>query len=99
MMVFAGSTPLGNLFTGELAHLCGAPVALLAGAGLSMSAAVAGWLLRAPAEKSLAGTLPAPQTGSLGPASSKTTNPTETNLAELASASTSRIMSAHDAKM
>ncbi len=54
LTVFAGSTPLGNLFTGGLAHLSGAPIALLVGAGLSMSAAVAGWLLRAPAEKSLA---------------------------------------------
>jgi len=54
MMVFAGSLPLGNLFTGGIAHLFGAPIALLAGASLSMAAAVAGWLLRAPAEKSLA---------------------------------------------
>jgi MFS family permease len=106
MMVFAGSVPPGNLFTGELAHLFGAPVALLAGAGLSMSAAVAGWLLRAPAEKSLAGTLPAPQAGCpiqgmgiLAPASSKATNPSGTNPAEFASASASRIMEAHDAKM
>lgn len=54
MMVFAGSIPLGNLFTGGIAHLFGAPIALLAGAGLSMVAAVAGWILRAPAEKNLA---------------------------------------------
>jgi MFS family permease len=54
MMVFAGSVPLGNLFTGGIAHLFGAPIALLAGASLSMAAAVAGWVLRAPAEKSLA---------------------------------------------
>ncbi len=54
MMVFAGSTPLGNLFTGGLASLFGAPIALLAGAGLSLIAAVVGWTLRAPAEKSLA---------------------------------------------
>jgi MFS family permease len=54
MMVFAGSVPLGNLFTGGIAHLFGAPIALLAGAGLSMAAAVAGWVLRAPAEKNLA---------------------------------------------
>jgi MFS family permease len=57
MMVFAGSTPLGNLFTGELAHLFGAPIALLVDAGLSLSAATAGWFLRAPAEKNLAETL------------------------------------------
>lgn len=54
MLVFAGSIPLGNLFTGELAHLFGAPISLLAGAGLSLIAAVAGWILRAPAEKHLA---------------------------------------------
>jgi MFS family permease len=54
MMVFAGSVPPGNLFTGGLAHLFGAPVALLAGAGLSLAAGVVAWTLRAPAEKSLA---------------------------------------------
>src|SRR5438034_388617 len=52
MMVFAGSIPLGNLFTGAIAHLLGAPVALLAGAGLSLIAGIVGWILRAPAEKS-----------------------------------------------
>ena len=54
MMVFAGSTPLGNLFIGGLAILFNAPIALLAGATLSLIAAVGGWLLRKPAEKSLA---------------------------------------------
>jgi MFS family permease len=54
MMVFAGSVPPGNLFTGGIAHLFGAPVALLAGAGLSLAAGVVAWTLRAPAEKSLA---------------------------------------------
>ncbi len=54
MLVFAGSVPFGNLFTGGLAHVFGAPVSLLAGAGLSFVAAVAGWLLRKPAEKSIA---------------------------------------------
>ncbi|HTD20262.1 MAG TPA: MFS transporter, partial [Ktedonobacteraceae bacterium] len=54
MLVFAGSVPLGNLFTGGLAHLAGAPVALLVGAGLSLIAAIVGWVLRAPAEKDLA---------------------------------------------
>ncbi|HLZ64218.1 MAG TPA: MFS transporter [Ktedonosporobacter sp.] len=53
MLVFAGSIPLGNLFTGGLAHLFGAPIALLTGAGLSLIAAIAGWILRAPAEKSI----------------------------------------------
>jgi MFS family permease len=54
MMVFAGSTPLGNLFTGALAHLYNAPIALLAGAILSLAAAIGAWILRKPAEKSLA---------------------------------------------
>ncbi|GAC1392600.1 MAG: MFS transporter [Ktedonobacteraceae bacterium] len=54
MLVFAGSVPLGNLFTGGLAHLFGAPIALLVGAGLSFAAALAGWILRTPAEKSFA---------------------------------------------
>jgi MFS family permease len=56
MVVFAGSVPLGNLFTGGLAHLYGAPIALLVGAGLSLIAAIVGWILRSPAEKSLAET-------------------------------------------
>ncbi|HZR39994.1 MAG TPA: MFS transporter [Ktedonobacteraceae bacterium] len=51
MAVFAGSTPIGNLFTGALAHSFGAPIALLAGAVLSFIAAVTGWIVRAPAEK------------------------------------------------
>lgn len=54
MVVFAGSVPLGNLFTGGLAHLFGAPIALLIGAGLSLIAAIVGWILRSPAEKNLA---------------------------------------------
>ena len=54
MVVFAGSVPLGNLFTGGLAHLYGAPISLLIGACLSLVAAIVGWILRSPAEKSLA---------------------------------------------
>ncbi len=54
MMVFAGSTPLGNLFIGGLALLYNAPIALLIGAMLSLIAAVTCWILRKPAEKSLA---------------------------------------------
>ena len=54
MVVFAGSVPLGNLFTGGMAHLYGAPIALLIGACLSLIAAIAGWILRSQAEKSLA---------------------------------------------
>ena len=54
MMVFAGSVPLGNILAGGLAHLYGAPVSMLAQAGLSLIAATAGWIMRKPAEKSLA---------------------------------------------
>src|SRR5947209_6231755 len=54
MLVFAGSVPFGNLFTGGLAHILGAPIALLMGASLSMIAILAGWALRKPAEESLA---------------------------------------------
>jgi MFS family permease len=54
MVVFAGSVPLGNLFTGGIAHLFGAPIALLIGAGLSLIAAIVGWILRSTAEKNLA---------------------------------------------
>ncbi|WP_297157104.1 MFS transporter [Thermogemmatispora sp.] len=53
MMVFAGSSPIGNLYTGALADLFGAPAAVLAGALPSLIAALAGWFLRGPAEKDL----------------------------------------------
>lgn len=54
MLVFAGSVPLGNLFTGGMAHLFGAPIALLLGGAISLVAAIVGWILRTPAEKNLA---------------------------------------------
>jgi MFS family permease len=54
MVVFAGSVPLGNLFTGGLAHVYGASIALLVGGSLSLIAAIVGWILRSSAEKSLA---------------------------------------------
>ncbi len=54
MLVFAGSIPFGNLLTGGLAHLYGAQVALLIGVGISLVAAVIGWVLRKPAERDLA---------------------------------------------
>src|SRR5438876_2169863 len=54
MLVFAGSIPFGNLITGGLAHLYGAPVALLVGAGVSLVAVISAWVLRKPAEKALA---------------------------------------------
>ncbi len=54
MLVFAGSIPFGNLFTGGMAHLFGAPIALFVEASLSIIAVLIGWALRKPAEKSLA---------------------------------------------
>lgn len=57
MLVFNGSIPLGNLFTGGLAHLFGAPIALLAGAAPSLIAAIAGWVFRSSAEKDVAKSL------------------------------------------
>ncbi|MFL5657441.1 MAG: MFS transporter [Ktedonobacteraceae bacterium] len=54
MMVFNGTTPVGNLFTGALAAPFGASISLLVGALLSLVAAVFGWIYRKPAEKSLA---------------------------------------------
>ena len=54
MLVFVGSNPVGNLFTGALAHLFGASISLLVGAGLSLTAAIVGWVLRARTEKSSA---------------------------------------------
>jgi MFS family permease len=58
MMVFAGSVPLGNIFAGGLALLYGAPVSLLIGGLLSLIAAIVGWVMRKPAEKSLAESFP-----------------------------------------
>jgi MFS family permease len=57
MLVFAGTNPIGNLMTGGLAHLCGAPLTMLAGGGLSLIAAISGWMLRTSAEKSMAQSL------------------------------------------
>lgn len=54
MMVFNGTTPVGNLFIGGLAAPFGASFSLLVGALLSLIAAVFGWIYRKPAEKSLA---------------------------------------------
>src|SRR5437870_585858 len=54
MMVFNGSTPIGNIFTGGLAAPFGASISLLAGALLSLVAVVFGWIYRKPAERSLA---------------------------------------------
>jgi MFS family permease len=54
MVVFAGSIPFGNLLTGGLAHIYGASIALIVGGVLSLITAIVGWMLRSPAEKSLA---------------------------------------------
>jgi MFS family permease len=63
MMVFNGTTPLGNLFTGGLAATFGTSLALFAGAFLSLVAALLGWIYRKPAEKSLAETTGLLQSG------------------------------------
>jgi hypothetical protein len=42
VLLFAGTTPLGSLFVGALAHAYGAPVAMAAGGALSCLAAVYG---------------------------------------------------------
>ncbi len=54
LLVYAGSLPLGNLLAGGLTTLFGAPTAFLIGGSLCFVAAIIGWLLRKPAEKSLA---------------------------------------------
>jgi hypothetical protein len=54
LMVYAGDMPLGNLFAGGLTQLFGAPISLLIGDILSLIAAIVGWIMRKPAEKSLA---------------------------------------------
>lgn len=53
MLVFAGSTPLGNLFVGVLAHVYNAPVATVVCGGLSLIAALIGWFLRKSAEQNV----------------------------------------------
>jgi MFS family permease len=50
MLFFTGTTPIGNLFIGGIASLFGASMALLAGAVVSILAAIAGWFMRAKAE-------------------------------------------------
>ena len=53
LLVYAGGMPLGNLFVGSLTTLFNAPVTFLIGGILCLIAAIVGWLLRKPAEKSL----------------------------------------------
>jgi MFS family permease len=51
VLFFDGSLPLGYLLMGWLSGLCGAPIAVLTGALLSLLVAGAGWMWRKPAEK------------------------------------------------
>ena len=53
LLVYAGGMPLGNLFVGSLTTLFSAPITFLIGGILCLIAAIVGWLLRKPAEKSL----------------------------------------------
>ncbi|MDQ2805956.1 MAG: MFS transporter [Chloroflexota bacterium] len=44
MMVFAGTTPIGSLLAGGIAHALGTPASIAAGAGTSLLAVIALWL-------------------------------------------------------
>jgi MFS family permease len=57
MLVFNGTTPIGNLFIGGLANSVGISVAVIVCAGLSLIAAVGGWIRRAPAVEDMKRTL------------------------------------------
>ena len=54
VLFFDGSLPLGYLLMGWLSGLCGAPIAMLIGALLSLLVAGAGWMWRKQAEKDVA---------------------------------------------
>ena len=54
LLVYSGGMPLGNLLAGGLAVLFGTPISFLIGGILSLAAAIVGWMMRKPAEKSLA---------------------------------------------
>ncbi|GER91401.1 MFS transporter [Dictyobacter vulcani] len=53
MLVFAGSTPIGNLFTGWMAGLVGISLTLIVNAVISLVAVIVGWFKRENAEKNL----------------------------------------------
>ncbi|GCE23007.1 MFS transporter [Dictyobacter kobayashii] len=53
MLVFNGTTPIGNLFTGWLAGVIGISLTLIINALISFIAVVVGWVRRAPAEADL----------------------------------------------
>jgi MFS family permease len=57
LLVYSGGMPLGNLLAGGLTTLFRAPIAFLIGGILSLVAAIVGWMLRKPAEKSLASSM------------------------------------------
>lgn len=52
-IVFAGTTPIGNLFIGALASAFGASIALIAGAVPCIIAVIIAWCMRKPVEKSM----------------------------------------------
>lgn len=52
-IVFAGTTPIGNLFIGAFASAFGASIALIAGAAPCIVAAIVAWCVRKPVEKSM----------------------------------------------
>ena len=54
LLVYSGGMPVGNLLAGSLTTLFSAPIAFLIGGIPCLIAAIVGWLLRKPAEKSLA---------------------------------------------
>jgi len=54
LLVYSGGMPLGNLLAGGLTTLFGAPIAFLIGGISCFVAAIVGWILSKPAEKSLA---------------------------------------------
>ena len=54
LLVYAGGMPMGNLLAGGLTTLFGAPISFLLGGIPCLVAAIVGWMMRAPAEKSLA---------------------------------------------
>jgi MFS family permease len=54
LLVYSGGMPVGNLLAGGLTTLCGAPIAFLLEALPCLITALVGWMLRKPAEKSLA---------------------------------------------
>ena len=54
LLVYAGGMPLENLLAGGLTTLFDAPIAFLIGGIACFVAAIVGWLMRKPAEKSLA---------------------------------------------